>query len=598
MPIVEREGDTIWVWAEPREHAAVGKIPGASFSGARRQFKLRLSWSALMQLRVTFGAQLQIGTELTAWALEVQTAKEQLKWLGMQLEVPEGWMFLKDSPLYPPQVVGTEFLLLAGGAILADEMGGGKTPQVCVGIRELLDANPGRRALVVGSNAALKHVWQPHLREWTGVDPAMALGDINQRRKAIASDSPVVCISYDNLKTHTRLTPFGNHRYKRCPDCLRSTDPVPPEEVPSARCEAHPKELNAIDWLVVAADEAHKIKDPGVIRSRALKALTWRAPFAWLATGTPMANHETDFWSLLNAVARNEWPSQTEFVDRYCETGFSWGGLNITGLNAEYAAEFHELVAARMIRRPRAVLAPWLPEALPDQVREVTLPAKLRKAYNAMRKDLLAQIEGGMLMAANPLTTTTRLRQLACAMLEEVTPAYDNDAGERVPATYAMVEPSPKLDELEDVLAETDPEPVVVFSDSKQLILLAEQRLTKAGVSWSSFHGGKTDTENDSDMRRWQEGRTRVLLITLAKGAESLTLTRARIITYIMESYSALQMDQSRDRVDRIGQTLPPLRIIIRSKDTIEERVADALADKGVRFEALVRDTQRLKELI
>jgi SNF2 family DNA or RNA helicase len=420
------------------------------------------------------------------------------------------------------------------------------------------------------------------------------IGNMKQRREALTSSSPVVCTTYDTLHLHSRLAPYGNIAYKRCPDCLRPQDMVPVEPVPEHRCEAHEKELNEIEWLAVAADEAHKIKDPKSKRSRALKAVAWPAPFRWLATGTPMANHEADFWSLLNAVDRAEWPSRTEFIDRYCLQGWSpWGGMKIIGLKSDTAAEFHELVNSRMIRRPREVLMPWLPKALPAQVRYVELPSKLRKTYDVMKAELIAEIEGGLVLAPNPLTNAIRLRQLSCAMLELV---GDDAHGKPV---YKMTEPSPKLDDLEDIIDEVGPlEPLVVFSASKQLVLLAEERLTKAGVLWSSFHGNKTDHENNGDMARWQAGETQVLLITLAKGAESLTLVRSHIAVYIMESYSSLEMTQSGDRIDRGGQTKEPLRIYIRSNNTIESKVADSIADKGVRFESLVRDAERLKELL
>ncbi len=470
-------------------------------------------------------------------------------------------------------------------------MGGGKTPQICVGIRELLDAHPGRRALVVGSKSSLELVWAPHVREWIGVEPAVALGDVKRRRAAFESDSPVVLTSYDTIHQHSRLSPFGNLSYRRCPDCLRPNDPVPTEPVKPAQCEAHDKELNQIDWVVVAADEAHKIKDPTSKRTRALKALMWRAPWRWLATGTPQANHEVDFWSLLHAVQPDEWPSKTAFIERYLTTGWDgWGNLTLLGLNPRAADEFHALTDAIMIRRPRSVLMPWLPKALPPEVRVVELPRGLRTTYNGVRDDLIAQIDGGLVLAPNPLTNATRLRQLACAALEQVDET-----------TYRMVEPSPKLDELEDILDELGPdEPLVVFAAYRGLIELAEERLAKRKppTAFSSFHGGQLDVENESAMRRWQAGETQVLLMTLAKGAESFTLTRSHIIVYIQESFSYLQMQQSRDRIDRDGQTLPPLHIYIRSAGTIETRVAAAQADKGERFEELVMDRARFKELL
>ncbi len=594
MPTISLDEAKLVVDSVPREHPALKLVPGVRYNGRRGRFEGKLSWVTYTQLANIFRTELTIDPSLKAWIEAEDARQHQLRWLGRQLELAPEWVWLNPNTLYPPQVVGTEFLQLARGAVIGDEMGGGKTPQICVGIRDLLAAHPGRRALIVASKSSITEVWVHHVREWIGVEPAVAIGNIRQRRDAIWSDSPVVLTTYDTLHTHTKLTPFGNQAYKRCPVCLRADDPVPIVPVKPQLCEAHAKELNEVDWLVVAADEAHKIKDPKSKRSRALKALTWKADWRWLATGTPTANHEGDFWSLLHAVQPHEFPSRSQYIDRYVAQGWSpWGGLTLYGLKADTRDEFNFLTDAIMIRRPRKILMPWLPDALPPEIRYVELPRKLRDTYDEVREDLIAQIDGGLLLAPNPLTNATRLRQLACAQLEQV--GEDKDGH----AVYRMVEPSPKLDELEAIIDEVGPdEPLVVFSESRQLIQLAEERLTKKGTPWSSFHGGQLDIENESHMRKWQDGLTQVLLMTLAKGAESFTLVRAHIIVYVMESFSFLQMQQSRDRIDRDGQVKAPLHIHIRARDTIEQRVAESQSDKGDRFESLVRDRDRLKELL
>ena len=594
MPTISRDGDKLVVESVPREHPALKLVPGVTYKGRRQRFDGRLSWVTYAQLYAIFGAELTVDPSLDEWLATEGARQAQLRWLGKQLELPPDWDFLGENNLYPPQRVGTEFLLLAKGAVIGDEMGGGKTPQICIGIKELLDAHPGRRALIVGSKSSLTEVWVPHVRKWTGIDPAVAIGNIKERRAAIESDSPIVMMSYDTLLQHTKLARFGNIAFKRCPECLRPDDPVPTVPVKAQQCEAHAKELNAIDWLVVAADEIHKCFDPKSKRTRALKALMWPTEWRWGATGTPSANHEADFWSILNAVQPNEFPSRSQYIERYVAQGWSpWGGLVLYGLKADTRDEFTAITDAIMIRRPRKILTPWLPDALPPEVRVVELPRALRTAYDEVKDDLIAQIDGGMILAPNPLTNTLRLRQLACAMLEQV---GEDDEGK---PKYRMIEPSPKIDELEAIIEEVGPdEPLVVFAESRQLIQLAEERLAKNGTTFSSFHGAQLDIENTSHMARWQRGETQVLLMTLAKGAESFTLVRSHIIIYIMESYSFLQMQQSRDRIDRDGQTKAPLHIHIRSANTVETKVAAAQSDKGERFEALVRDAEWLKELL
>ena len=216
------------------------------------------------------------------------------------------------------------------------------------------------------------------------------------------------------------------------------------------------------------------------------------------------------------------------------------------------------------------------------------LTPKHRKLYDAMRDELIAKIDGGMILAPNPLTNTIRLRQLACAFLEQV--------GED---EYQLVEPSPKLDELEELLTgELIDEPVVVFAEFRDLIKLAAARLEKRGITYSVLVGGQTEAEADFEYQRWQDGHTRVLLMTIATGAESFTFTRSAFTIYLQRPYSRLMNDQTEGRTHRIGQTRDVTYIDIVTADTIEDRVFQVLKEKDERFEEVVRDRNRLKELL
>src|SRR5262245_18966741 len=94
--------------------------------------------------------------------------------------------------------------------------------------------------------------------------------------------------------------------------------------VPEARCETHRQELNLIPFKRVVLDEAHMIKEPSAKQTRAC----WRIMHApsvqsrWALTGTPLANHVGDLWSIMHGVAKHEYPARSDFVDRYAL--FTW----------------------------------------------------------------------------------------------------------------------------------------------------------------------------------------------------------------------------------------------------------------------------------
>jgi hypothetical protein len=65
---VEREGDAIWLTAPPYRKDQVKQIPGAKHDSRRQAWKFPLSWAVCVISRAVFGAELEIGPELTEWA--------------------------------------------------------------------------------------------------------------------------------------------------------------------------------------------------------------------------------------------------------------------------------------------------------------------------------------------------------------------------------------------------------------------------------------------------------------------------------------------------------------------------------------------------
>jgi hypothetical protein len=67
---VEREGDSIWLSAPPQRKDQVKQIPGSRHNSRRQLWELPLSWATCVIARGVFGAQLEVGSELVAWARE------------------------------------------------------------------------------------------------------------------------------------------------------------------------------------------------------------------------------------------------------------------------------------------------------------------------------------------------------------------------------------------------------------------------------------------------------------------------------------------------------------------------------------------------
>ena len=262
-----------------------------------------------------------------------------------------------------------------------------------------------------------------------------------------ADSADFYVVNYDLVRRYSRLAPFPT--------------------VTLAADEKKDREFQALPIRSVVADEGHRIANPTAKQTRAVWQLM-NGPLVTtrlILTGTPIQDSPEQLWSPLHAIAPHEYGTKTSFVNRFTDVRFNmWGGREITGLNPRTQAEFESNFWTRSRRITKAAALPFLPEKV-FETRWVELPPTLRKAYDQMKRSLIAELEGGTVVAGSVLERATRLTQLANAAMTEIP---DPDGIE--PPRYRMVMPSPKLDAfLADLAAGDFPDPLAVFTDSRQL---------------------------------------------------------------------------------------------------------------------------------
>lgn len=588
MTLARLSGDLIVLEISHRETHLAKAVPGARFHArgdehlATGHFVYPLSWGTCLALRGVFGDGLQIDAGLAEWARERSAVVSRAKEIRSKLELDEPDHGLDDR-LRGYQQVGAAFLRTAERAILADEMRLGKTPTSLAAGRAL-GALP---ALVVSPNS-VKFQWRDAVAAWWPEATSVVIkGSAGERRAAIeaiaSGEATIGIINWESLRLHSRIAGFGS-----AVGLARCERHGGDGSVSEAKCEAHPKELNEIDWQLVIADEAHRAAHPRAKQTRALWAIAENAPYRWALTGTPVLSSPEDLWSLGHWIAPEEFPSKTTFLDRYGLVGWNpFGGLEVLGLKEATKAELFNFLDARFIRRTRSMVMQWLPEKIYTE-RTVELNAKQRKAYNAMRDEMLAELEdGAVTYVTNALTKLTRLRQFASAY------GAIEEGGNLV-----LTAPSCKVEAMLEIAEELGGKPAVVFAESKQLINLAGAALAKAGYDVGYITGDVAADDREVNVKNFQRGDLDFLLITLGAGGEGLTLDRADVAVFLQRSFSLAKNLQAEDRI--VGQEAGPgLEIIdIVAQDTVEARVREVLNEKAAISEEIVRDAETYRRLL
>lgn len=607
-------------------------LPGARYDRREERWLAPLSWATCVTMRGLFGNQLQVGERLKEWAWQTRRSRiEPALKLRSLLELPPGVDFPELDAvergqalkLYPYQRVDVKFLLINRRALLANPPGLGKTGVVIrfLQVMKRMGENPFP-AVIICPNSLKFATWQKELATWAPELTVQVVdGGAATRRKQLANPADCYVINWDALRLHSRLAPYGS---------VTLTD-----------AESMSKELNTLGHCTFISDEAHRLKDPRAKQTRAAWAVAHLAANRVAMTGTPATNDIGDWWSLGHTLEPTWFPAKTKFLDRYAQVSLNFfGGAEIIGINPATRDELFQLIDPLMRRVPKRAALPFLPPKLPVQYRHTPMGTKQQKAYDQMRDMMVANLNE-LLVAANPLSQLTRLMQFAASMAEvewvtmsvptktehfacdildsslTLDDLYDENDDylnpfENVPVTVStdyverqvmqvkLTGPSPKVEDMVDLLGEMGEDPLVVAAVSRQLIYLAAKRLDDLKISYGLITGAQTAAERSRAIADFQSGQTRVILLTLGAGAEGITLTRAHTMLFMQEDYSEVKNQQAEDRIYRIGSERHEVIRVIKqvTPGTVEERKLEILAEKRGRMEEIIRDEATLRQLL
>lgn len=374
--------------------------------------------------------------------------------------------------------------------------------------------------------------------------------------------------------------------------------------------------LAKVEWFHIIGDEIHRAKNRKAQLTRSLLRL--RTEYKTGLSGTPADDKPQDLWQVLNWLWPNYYTAFWKFVEAYCniittdeKTGEPLGYRKISGVNDDRISELHRQMAPWYVRRKKEDVLPDLPDKYYSRI-YVDLSPKQRKAYDQMRKVMIAWVEEHSEELDNPVianavvTQLIRLQQYAdgyvIPRLDEngehaykwkwvygkdwtyqekmdwkalYAPTPDNplmplEGGAKQIFLYDVIDPSSKLDVLMELLEDRSEQQIIVFSQFKSVIKLLEQRLQKADISYGVITGDVKQDDRTDQIAKFQRGDLRVFIGTIPAMREGITLTASSTVIFLDRVWSPSQNTQAEDRAHRIGQKDAVQVIDIVAKNTVD----------------------------
>jgi len=424
---------------------------------------------------------------------------------------------------------------MQGRAILADEVGLGKTIEAGIVLSELRLRGLAGRVLVL-TPAGLVGQWCEEL----------------ERKFALP------CVVADR-------------RFEAPPP--EGAAPIVVASLAAARRDRLRTELTAPSWDLVIVDEAHRLKNARSASARLARSL--RARYMLLLTATPIENRLSDLFQLVSLVRPGLLGGAAEFRARH-------GGRG--GAQVRNVAVLQLALRELMVRHRRSEITVMLPRRLAETIR-VAPGAEEAELYRAISGRVREQARDG---TTSQVLALRSIQQLAGSSPWACAESLAKLGWEDLAQQAASVSTPAKASALLELLGrhQARGEKVVVFTAFRRTLKALAALLTDHGFDAAVYHGSLTRAEKDGAVSRFADA-TPMLLSTEAAG-EGRNLQFCHVMVNFDLPWNPMQIEQRLGRIHRIGQQHDVQLTNLVSRGTLEDRLLDVLQAKINLFELVV----------
>lgn len=474
----------------------------------------------------------------------------QLAWLERGYELLEEDSLLSPTYLsdqwrrvgvipYPHQLEAARRVVheMGGRAILADEVGLGKTIEAGLILREYMLRGQVQRALIL-CPAALMWQWYQELKEKFLITPGLQRSEYDWER------TDVLIASLDTAKK----------------------DP-------------HASIIHSLEYDILIVDEAHRLKNDRTSNYRFVRDI--KKTFCLMLTATPVQNDLRELYNLVTLTSPGVLGSRTAFRTRYMVDKRT--PSDPTGLR--------ERLKRVIIRNRRGPGTVELTARKVESIRCTLTPAE-RRLYDSLQLLSPAMGDGSTLAALSLITLQrelcssskaclftlrnlrqkTKIPELALRLDQLIAEAEGVTDHAKIDATLSLIE------QINDR--------VIVFTEYRATQQFLLEKLEQRGILALGFDGSLSSSRKEWTKELFR--RYAQVLVSTESGGEGLNFQFCSHMINFDLPWNPMKVEQRIGRIHRLGQTRDVQVYNMVTEGTIEEYILYLLYEKIRLFEMAV----------
>ena len=406
----------------------------------------------------------------------------------------------------------------ASGCLMADDMGLGKTLQILYFIDWHSRKYANHKPYLIVAPISLLENWKNEYERFF-MQPRMKINMLTSKDVTRKFDKSIV----DKMqKMDIILTNYESLRISQLNFC-------------------------AVEFDVVALDEAQKIKSPGALVTNAAKAL--KCNFKIAMTGTPVENSLLDLWCIMDFCVPGLLGNAKAFAAQY-QNPLQKEDTDIVALGNEV----HDKLGVYFMRRLKKDAAKDLPDKI-ELKEKVLMPPVQKEAYASVVNDYTSGIQPNMLVTIMHLREVSEHPYLYDSTLLNHETDEIVDTSARLQATIKFLDEIKKKEEK-----------VIIFVERKETQkMLQKLCLKRYGIIAKIINGdtpsivkrnmpNKQSRQSSIDEFQAVDGFNVIIMSPVAAGM-GLNVTAANHVIHYSRHWNPAKENQATDRAYRIGQT-------------------------------------------